>query len=119
MAIVPASAPCFSQATAAPATQAAVPPNIPGPVTPPKLLSDDEDRVVPQCAGITAAEVKLEFVVTTEGAAKDIHVLVSPSAKHSACAVATIRSSSFLPAMRDGQPLEVKMVLTLNVKDKG
>lgn len=91
------------------------PANLPSPVTPPKILSG-EDRVIPQCAGITPADVKLEFIVTVDGDAKEIHVLESPSDKHSACATEMVRGTKFLPAMQDGNAVQIKMVLTLSVK---
>ena len=95
--------------------QVATPANLPPPVSPPKVLSGD-DIIPPQCAGVANAEVKVEFVVTTDGDARDIHVLESPSDKHSACAVETVRGYKFLPAMRDGNAVQIKMVLTISVK---
>ena len=109
---------CLAQSPADQPAQAQPPANLPPPVTPPKVLSGDEDRIVPQCAGITYAEVKLELVVTVDGDAKEIHVLESPSEKHSACAVETVRGYKFLPAMQDGNPVQIKMILTISVKGK-
>jgi hypothetical protein len=95
-----------------------VPPqNLPPPVSPPKVLSGD-DLVPPQCVGLASAEVKVEFVVTTDGDAKEIHVLESPSQKQGVCAVETVRGYKFLPAMQDGNPVQIKMIMTITLKVK-
>ncbi|HEY5329218.1 MAG TPA: energy transducer TonB [Acidobacteriaceae bacterium] len=108
---------CPAQSPAGQPAQVAPPQNLPSPVTPPKVLSGD-DRVPPQCAGLASAEVKVEFVVTTDGDAREIHVLESPSAKQGVCAVETVRGYKFLPAMQDGNPVQIKLVLTIDLKVK-
>jgi Gram-negative bacterial TonB protein C-terminal len=105
------SAACLAQSAPAP------PQNLPPPVSPPKVLSGD-DLVPPQCVGLASAEVKVEFVVTTDGDAKEIHVLQSPSEKQGVCAVETVRGYKFLPAMQDGNPVQIKLVLTITLKVK-
>lgn len=90
------------------------PASAPGPVTPPKLLSSDTPALA-QCKGITAAEVKLQFTVDAQGSAKDVKVLTSPGDSQSACALATIAAYQYLPAMQDGKPVAVRIVLTINV----
>ena len=97
--------------------QVAPPPNLPPPVTPPKILSGD-DLIPPQCVGVASAEVKVEFVVTTDGDAKEIHVLETPSEKQGVCAVETVRGYKFLPAMKEGNPVPIKMILTITLKVK-
>jgi len=105
------SAACLAQSVPLP------PQNLPSPVSPPKVLSGD-DLVPPQCVGLASAEVKVEFVVTTDGDAKEIHVLQSPSLKQGVCAVETVRGYKFLPAMQDGNPVQIKMILTIELKVK-
>lgn len=94
--------------------QQAAPANIPGPITPPKLLSSDT-HAHPECDGIQPAEVKLQFTVTADGVAKDAKVLASPSPAHSACAIALVNAYQYLPAMQDGKAVNVQLVLTLSI----
>jgi hypothetical protein len=108
---------CSAQSPAAPPAQVQPPENLPQPVSPPKILSGD-DLVPPQCVGLASAEVKVEFVVTTDGDAKEIHVIESPSEKQSVCAVETVRGYKFLPAMQDGNPVQIKMILMIELKVK-
>jgi hypothetical protein len=103
--------------TAACLAQTTLPPQIPSPTTRPALLSG-YDLVPEQCKGVTTAEVKIEFVVSTAGDPTEVHVLTSPSDKHSACAMEMIHGYKYLPAMRDGKAVAVKLILTLTVKDK-
>jgi len=97
--------------------QVASPSNAPSTVSPPRVVSGD-DVIPPQCAGVASAEVQVELVVTAEGDPKDIRVLENPDEKQRACAVETVRGYKFLPALRDGNPVPIKMVLTINLKVK-
>jgi len=108
---------CSAQSPVGQPAQVAPPANLPPPVTPPKILSGD-DRVPPQRVGVASAEVKVELVVTADGDAKEIHVLNTPGEKQGACAVETVRGYKFLPAMQDGNPIQIKMILTINLKVK-
>ena len=112
MALAPLATATFAQST-----PAAPPPQMPGPITPPSLL-EASDKPIPQCVGLSSAAVKIEFVVNTSGDPGDVHVVDSPSDKHSACAVEIIRAYKYVPAMRDGHPIAIKLVLTLNVSEK-
>ena len=106
-----------AQSPAGQPAQVQPPEDLPPPVSPPKVLSGD-DLVPLQCVGVASAEVKVEFVVTTDGDAKEIHVLESPSEKQGVCAVETVRGYKFLPAMQDGNPVQIKMILTITLKVK-
>jgi hypothetical protein len=111
-ALAPLATVAFAQST-----PTAPPPQMPGPITPPSLL-EASDKPIPQCVGLPSAAVKIEFVVNTSGDPTDVHVVESPSDKHSACAVEIVRAYKYVPAMRDGHAIAIKLVLTLNVAEK-
>lgn len=90
------------------------PPNAPGPITPPKLLSGSSAPAA-ACKGIPAGEVKVQFVVTAQGKAEDVKVLASPSDAVSTCARAMVGAYQYVPAMQDLKPVAVQIVLTINV----
>lgn len=98
-----------------PQQQPVAPTNVISPITPPKVLSSD-GPVPAVCKDLAPADVKVQLTVTTDGVAKDVKVLSSPTDAHGTCAVALINSYKFLPAMQDGQAVEIRLVLTMNVK---
>lgn len=90
------------------------PANMPGPIAPPKLLTND-NSAAPACKGVTPGEVKLQFTVSAEGVAKDIKVLASPSEAQGACARALVSAYQYVPAMQDGKPVVIQLILTIHI----